>query len=113
MPISNPPKAVIFDLAGTCTNWHSILLPLLETSPPVRSLPLDTLSDFASAWRAGFFTEIHARFAAGEPPEDIDVTHRRVLDRLLEEPGVGVDAWNEGVRKRLVEGWHHQRGGSR
>ena len=67
-------------------------------------------SDLALEWRQGFFDEIHARFNAGEPQEDIDETHRRVLQRLL-----GDDRWkafksmtDERV-DRCVAAWHRQR----
>jgi hypothetical protein len=69
-----------------------------------------SLSDFLLSWRSGFFDEIHARFQAGEEQEDNDVTHRRVLDRLLEEREIGTDHWGEQERDALVKGWHSQTG---
>ena len=107
-----PIKAILFDLMGTCLDWHSSIVPLLETSPSHPSLPLDSLPQLALDWRAGFFEEIHRRFQRKLPQEDIDVTHRRVLDRLLESRtlGRGVDVWDEPVRERLVQGWHTQGG---
>jgi FMN phosphatase YigB (HAD superfamily) len=98
------PKALIFDLMGTCCDWYSsLLLPLLPSSE---------LSQLALGWRARFFDEIHARFQAGEAAEDIDVTHRRVLDRLLHEKGVNLSMWNDEVRQKLVDQWHKQIGES-
>jgi len=44
------------------------------------------------------------------PAEDIDVTHRRVLDRLLEEKGFDQTIWGEIVRRELVERWYVQIG---
>jgi len=61
-------------------------------------------------WREGFFEEIHHRFQTGEPAEDIDVTHRRVLDRLLQERGVDSQTWDDEVRDKLVQQWHNQIG---
>lgn len=122
-PMFDPaPKAILFDLIGTCTDWHSSIVPLLTSSPPIPfipqpeisklSSPEDQLSQFALSWREGFFAEIHARFEAGEELEDIDLTHRRFLDRLLEGRGIGLGeyGWDEKVRQRLVEGWHAQVG---
>ena len=43
------------------------------------------------------------------------MTHRRVLDRLLKEKGVGMEmkgGWDDGVRRKLVERWHVQVGES-
>ncbi|KAF2501928.1 haloacid dehalogenase [Lophium mytilinum] len=97
---------------GTCCDWLSSLLPLLSSLPSHPSLqPSNTaLPELAAAWRAGFFAEIHYRFEHKLPAEDIDVTHRRVLDRLLAERSVGLDAWDDEVRQRLVSGWHDQKG---
>ncbi|KAF4632155.1 hypothetical protein G7Y89_g5962 [Cudoniella acicularis] len=103
------PKALIFDLMGTCTDWkHSSILPALLSCPLNVKLPREQIDGFATAWREGFFKEIHKRFAAEEDAEDIDVTHRRVLDALLEERGVGYEEWDEDVRGRLVGSWHEQ-----
>ena len=111
--VFDPPiKAILFDLMGTCLDWHSSIVPLLETSPSHPSLPLDSLPQLALDWRAGFFEEIYRRFERKLPQEDIDVTHRRVLDRLLDsrDPERGADVWDESVRERLVHGWHTQGG---
>jgi hypothetical protein len=106
------PKALIFDLMGTCCDWYSSLLPALASSPDLPLLPSSELSQLALGWRAGFFDEIHARFQAGEAAEDIDVTHRKVLDRLLHEKGVNLSMWNDEVRQKLVDQWHKQIGDS-
>jgi FMN phosphatase YigB (HAD superfamily) len=95
-------RALVFDLMGTCVDWHASLAPLL---PP--GTPASLLAD----WRQGFFAETHALFAAGAPPEDIDATHRRVLDRLLDQHGWGVEqGWTEPKRRELVRAWHVQEG---
>ncbi|RDW66851.1 hypothetical protein BP5796_09600 [Coleophoma crateriformis] len=98
------PKALIFDLMGTCTNWQSSLLPPLTFQPSPALSRRDALA-LAADWRAGFFREIHARFERGERGEDIDVTHARVLDRLLEERGWD---WGDGEKSKCVEAWHAQ-----
>ncbi|KUJ23709.1 haloacid dehalogenase [Mollisia scopiformis] len=103
-------KALVFDLMGTCCDWHSSLLPSLQASPTLEQLPSSELSKFANDWRAGFFAEIHARFQARDPTEDIDITHRRLLDRLLSARGVDLKIWDEDVRQKLVDQWHFQIG---
>lgn len=104
------PKAVLFDLMGTCCDWHSSILPALRAAPPIDALPTSSMSDFALEWRAGFFKEIHQRFLKEAGREDIDITHRRVLDRMLESRGVAVADWGEDVRRQLVQSWHNQTG---
>ncbi|KAF2648266.1 HAD-like protein [Lophiostoma macrostomum CBS 122681] len=108
-------KAVFFDLMGTCCDWLSSLIPLLRTCPPLPSPSSSPptsqetlLTNLALSWRAGFFAEIHSRFTLNLPAEDIDITHRRVLDRLLSEQGVGLEHWDSALRDRLVAQWHIQ-----
>ncbi|KAF2792387.1 HAD-like protein, partial [Melanomma pulvis-pyrius CBS 109.77] len=100
-------KAIFFDLMGTCCDWLSSLLPLISTLPPhpLISTPSRQRA-LALTWRAAFFAEIHARHARGEPPEDIDVTHRRIL----KERGIAPDehGWAPHLRDQLVAQWHVQ-----
>jgi hypothetical protein len=111
IPISQP-KALIFDLMGTCCDWFSSIVPALEASPSLPNLPHSAMPKLAIDWREGFFKEIHFRFSTGEKAEDIDITHRRVLDRLLEERGIDCMLWDNEVRNLLVDHWHSQIGSS-
>lgn len=101
-------RILFFDLMGTLCNWHTSIISLLTTLPSPPTLPKNQLSDFALQWRAAFFQEIHSRFLAGEEQEDIDTTHRRTLDNLLEQNGVTMNSWDENIRETLVKEWHHQ-----
>ncbi|KAK0223870.1 HAD-like domain-containing protein [Armillaria fumosa] len=87
-------QALVFDLMGTCADWCSSILSALYSKPS-----LTGPHSFAMYWRAGFFEEIHRRFQAGEDPEDIDITHRRVLDRLLSDRNIN---WDEETRNDIV-----------
>ncbi|PYH89459.1 HAD-like protein, partial [Aspergillus ellipticus CBS 707.79] len=94
---------------GTCTNWKPSISAALHTTPSLNARLTPAQCDqLAADWRAGFFAEIHERFRAGAGTESIDVTHRRVLDRLLAEWGVG-NVVSEGERGALVGVWHLQR----
>lgn len=97
---------------GTCLNWHSSIVKALPASDLLPSgSELDVVagsqrlltdqSRFALRWRQGFFEEIHGRFERGEALEDIDVTHRRALDRLLH----GIP-WSEVQKQTAVRSWH-------
>lgn len=106
-----PIKALLFDLMGTCCDWKSSIQPKLASIPVLSAQLSDAeIAQLATDWRAGFFEEIHARFCAGAEPEDIDVTHRRVLDRLLAERGIGLEECGDGDRSALVRSWHWQLG---
>lgn len=104
------PKAVVFDLIGTCVDWYSSILPALESAPSIPNLSSDSLSHLAADWRAGFFKETRMRWEASQSVENIDVTHRRVLNWLLLAKGVTPAQWNDGVRNKLVAAWHEQKG---
>ncbi|KAI0345982.1 haloacid dehalogenase [Trametopsis cervina] len=97
-------KAIVFDLMGTCTDWHSALLPCITNLPPLTPPLPYSLSDFLLQWRLEFFVEIETRFLSGEKAEDIDTTHRRILDRLVDNR----DGWSDGMREMLVQAWHKQ-----
>lgn len=105
------PKAIVFDLIGTCVDWYSSILPALESAPSLPALPPESLPHLAADWRAGFFQETRTRREASQPVEDIDVTHRRVLNFLLLARGVTPAQWDDSVRNKLVGSWHEQRGG--
>jgi len=113
------PKAILFDLMGTCLDWHSSILPVLlacsyehikGASVPSAKFRKESMSEIALEWREEFFSEIHAAFLAkaGGPPEDIDVTHRRVLDKVLNSHG-DMSRWSEEQRRRSVAAWHLQK----
>lgn len=101
---------------GTCLDWHSSITPVLKQAlhetAQISSAQLPTekeSSDLALAWREGFFAEIHARFTAGLPQEDIDVTHRRVLQQLLAAPKWRVyGSMSDEQLEKCVEAWHTQ-----
>ncbi|WWD16812.1 haloacid dehalogenase, type II [Kwoniella shandongensis] len=97
-------KSLTFDLMGTCADYTTALLADLAytTIPP--SIDHEQL---IKAWRAGFFEMIFELHAKGEE-KSVDEVHRLVLDRLLDERGVGLDVVDEEERERLVMGWHRQ-----
>ena len=102
------PKALIFDLMGTCCDWKSSILPALQAAPSVSALPPNSLLGLATDWREGFFKEAANRYEARQPVEDIDVTHRRVLNWLLLARGITPAQWDDTVRSRLIQAWHVQ-----
>ena len=104
------PKAIVFDLMGTCVDWYSSILSALENAPTIPALPTESLPQLAVDWRSGFFKEVSNRREASQPVEDIDITHRRVLNWLLLARGVTPAQWDDGVRNKLVAAWHGLRG---
>lgn len=101
---------------GTCLNWHQSIYNALNialtqvTEARGTNHPTTTeTSQLALNWRQGFFDAIHARFDAGQPAEDIDDTHRRVLKRLLtEKKWQRFGTMSDESVARCVQAWHQQ-----
>ena len=108
-PSSNP-KALIFDLVGTTTDWYSSILAALNSAPSIPQLPSSSIPQLALDWREGYFKEAHMRYEAGQPVEDIDITRRRVLNWMLLKRGITPGSWDDGIRSALVRRWHEQKG---
>lgn len=95
----------MFDLMGTCLDWYSTISPALHAA---LSLADDEKPPFnALSWRMAFFDEIHARFEAGLPQEDIDETHRRTLLNKLQRAG---KTMSPEKQETCVKAWHSQKG---
>lgn len=102
-----PIKAILFDFMGTCLDWHTSITAALP--PPI--LPETTRSTFALEWRQAYFDYNAARLHAGQPPEDIDTSHRKTLHTLLSTPAWSslqpAFATDEAV-ERCITAWHSQ-----
>lgn len=99
-------KAVYFDFMGTCLDWHSSIVAALPDQ-----LSQKERSQFALDWRQRYFDANTERRADGHPPEDIDITHRRVLAELLSQPenvDVKASLTPEGV-DAAIGAWHKQK----
>ncbi|KAH8820242.1 HAD-like domain-containing protein [Xylogone sp. PMI_703] len=103
-------KALVFDLMGTCTDWKTTITGFIESDKILTKYlsPIERVQ-LAIDWRQGFFEEIHTRFRAQLPQEDIDITHGRVLDRLLEQKGIDLNIYGERERNSLIRAWHDQK----
>jgi FMN phosphatase YigB (HAD superfamily) len=106
------PKALLFDFMGTCLDWKSAICEGLKTVNPNVPIHGEDASTLAMQWRSRYFAAARKRTDKQLAPEDIDITHRRVLDELFEERGIGLDEWNESMRQELVQRWHCQHGAS-
>ncbi|KAK5121847.1 hypothetical protein LTR85_004722 [Meristemomyces frigidus] len=102
----SPIKAVCFDFMGTCLDWHSSITAALPDQ-----LSETERSRLALEWRQCYFDANTKRQAEGEPPEDIDITHRRVLDELLLRPEqANCNAlFTPEVLDAAIAAWHTQK----
>ncbi|KAH8880502.1 (S)-2-haloacid dehalogenase IVA [Thozetella sp. PMI_491] len=98
-------KAVFFDFMGTCLDWHSGIVEAL----PAR-LEVAQRRELAIAWREAFFEDIHARFEKRMAPEDIDISHSRLLEMLVGTGGTfAATALTEEERETAVKAWHRMK----
>lgn len=97
-------RSLTFDLMGTCADWLTSILTACRALP--EPVPPCDLRQLAMDWRSGFFEAIFASFSRGEQSPNIDIVHRQVLDRLVDERGIG--NWADGHREQLVRAWHRQ-----
>lgn len=96
-------KAIFFDFMGTCLDWHTSVVASLPSR-----LPQQSRAELSLGWREAFFEDILERFDAGLPPEDIDITHARLLARLLSEAGKFSDvSLSQSEQQIAVQAWHH------
>ena len=91
-------KVIAFDVFGTVVDWHG------SVKREVEAMGLDVDGDeFALAWRAGYQPAMREVMDRGEWII-LDVLHRRILDRVLLEFGLGdID---EARRRHLNRSWH-------
>lgn len=94
-------KAVFFDFMGTCLDWHQSLIKALPDS-----IPEQERSKLVLEWRQDFFNAIAERHANGMPPEDIDMTHKRTLNSLLQRHDQYMSLFSEDVQVTCVAAWH-------
>lgn len=97
-------KAVLFDFMATCLDWHSSIITTLPSA-----LPPDASSNFALEWRQAYFDANAARLHTGKPPENIDTTHRRVLNEVLDKHSDIKPLFTEEVKAKAVKAWHAQK----
>lgn len=89
---------------GTCLDWHSSILPILPSA-----LSQEAKSALALEWRQTYFDVNTARLRNGEPPEDIDTTHRRTLLSVLDKHPDTAPLFTQEIQEKAVLAWHSQK----
>jgi len=96
-------KALTFDVFGTVVDWRSSVIKELNELGEVKGISADWDS-FADKWREGYAPSMD-KVRKGELPwTNIDVLHRMVLDRLLDE--FDITNLNEEEKVYLNKAWH-------
>jgi 2-haloacid dehalogenase len=96
-------KALTFDVFGTVVDWRSSIIKELSEFGKAKRVSADW-NLFADKWRGGYAPSMD-KVRKGELPwTNIDVLHRMVLDRLLDE--FDVTNLNEEEKVSLNKAWH-------
>jgi 2-haloacid dehalogenase len=96
-------KALTFDVFGTVVDWRSSIAREARLSLEPLGFSLDWFA-FADRWRAGYVPAM-ATVRKGERDFVVlDVLHREILDRLLEEDGI--TGLGEAGTDYLNRAWH-------
>jgi 2-haloacid dehalogenase len=96
-------RALTFDVFGTAVDWRGSLIREGRQLGRAKGLRVDWAA-FADAWRGGYAPAMD-RVRRGELPwTTIDVLHRQILDRLLDD--FGVQGLTEAEKDDLNRAWH-------
>jgi 2-haloacid dehalogenase len=100
----SPFKVLAFDIFGTTVDWWTGIAGQACRLAAGRGIELDG-GAFAEDWRGRYVPSMD-RVRRGELPwQNLDALHRRSLDELLDEWGIG-SAFDEPARAELVQAWH-------
>ena len=104
MTSRNRPKALLFDVFGTCVDWRSGVAR--EGEALGRRLGISGIDWFAvaDAWRERYQPQMETVRGGGRPWVTLDVLHRESLDAVLAAFGLGDVPAAE--RDELTLAWH-------
>lgn len=96
-------RALVFDVFGTLVDWRTSIAREAEAMLRPYDATLDGAA-FADAWRAEYQPSMEAVRAGRVPFGKLDGLHRRNLDRVLADRGLGHVP--EATRRELNLAWH-------
>ncbi len=96
MAATDPPKALLFDVFGTCVDWRTSV----AREAAALGLPGD---EVAVAWRARYQPQLETVRSGQREWVVLDVLHREALDDVLAELDLELDT---AARDELTLAWH-------
>jgi 2-haloacid dehalogenase len=97
-------RVLAFDIFGTTVDWWSGVSGQVNRIAAARGVELDG-GTFADDWRRRYVPSMELVRRGELPWQNLDALHRRSLDEMLHERGVG-PAFDEAARAELVRTWH-------
>ena len=77
-----PPRALFFDVFGTCVDWRTSVIAEAGAAPP---RPRPRPAAVADDWRGRYQPQLETVRSGARPWVDLDVLHREALDDVLAE----------------------------
>ena len=103
---TGPPRALFFDVFGTCVDWRSGIIREAEALGRRRGLGRVDWAAVADAWRGRYEPQLETVRSGARAWVDLDVLHREALDDVLAELDLGTDEVSEAERVELTLAWH-------
>lgn len=103
MAVAGTPKALLFDVFGTCVDWRTSVAR--EGEALGRRLGIDGVDwlAVADAWRAQYQPRMETVRSGQRPWVSLDCLHREALDTLL--PTFGLDGMSDADRDDFAFAW--------
>ena len=98
-----PPKALLFDVFGTCVDWRSSLVREGEALARRRGLTGVDWAALADAWRGRYQPQLATVRSGARPWVNLDVLHAESLEGVLRSAGLELGDDDRGV---LTGAWH-------
>jgi 2-haloacid dehalogenase len=105
MPVKSQPKALLFDVFGTCVDWRSSIAR--EGEALGRKLGVSGVDwlAVADAWREQYQPQMETVRSGKRPWTTLDVLHREALDTVLPAFGLN-DVVSDTDRDDFTLAWH-------
>jgi len=97
------PKALFFDVFGTCVDWRSGVAREVAELAALRGVTVDA-EGIADAWRAEYQPQLETVRSGRRPWVTLDVLHRESLERVL--AGTALEGAGAAERDELTRAWH-------
>lgn len=104
MPLPTVPKALLFDVFGTCVDWRSSITAEGEALAARRGITGVDWATVADAWRARYQPQLETVRSGRRPWTRLDVLHREALDQVLID--LGVTGLSTQDRDFFTLAWH-------